>query len=199
VAAAAPRLRALASAVDPTLRLYEVRPLGDVNQAEQQFLTFWFRILLGVCAVALTLSLAGIYAVMSFTVARRTREIGIRVALGAAPWRVVLSVLRRPVAQVAAGIGVGATLVGSLLFAGSGTLSSARWPASPSTRPRCWPSACSPASSPRAACCASSRRRRCARQLASTVAHVVLCFSGWPQRAPPAPTPFDVDTPEEPR
>jgi ABC-type antimicrobial peptide transport system permease subunit len=107
-------------AVDPTLRLYDVRPLGDVNQSEQQFLTFWFRILLGVCAVALTLSLAGIYAVMSFTVARRTREIGIRVALGAAPWRVVLSVLRRPVAQVAAGIGAGATLIGSLLMAGTG-------------------------------------------------------------------------------
>jgi ABC-type antimicrobial peptide transport system permease subunit len=90
-----------------------------VNQADQQFLAYWFRILLGVCAVALTLSLAGIYAVMSFTVARRTREIGIRVALGAASWRVVLSVLRRPVAQVAAGIGVGATLVGGILYLGN--------------------------------------------------------------------------------
>ena len=116
----APRLRALATGIDPTLRLYDVRPLGDVNQSEQQFLEFWFRILLGVSGVALLLSLAGIYAVMSFTVARRTREIGIRVALGAAPWRVILAVLRRPIAQVGVGIAAGGVLVGVLLSTGSG-------------------------------------------------------------------------------
>ena len=115
-----PRVRALAAGVDPTLRLYDLRPLADVNQAELQFLTFWFRILLGVSAVALTLSLAGIYAVMSFTVARRTREIGIRVALGAAPWRVILAILRRPLTQVAVGIGVGATVVAAMLVGASG-------------------------------------------------------------------------------
>jgi ABC-type antimicrobial peptide transport system permease subunit len=116
----APRLRALATGIDPTLRLYDVRPLGDVNQSEQQFLEFWFRILLAVSGVALLLSLAGIYAVMSFTVARRTREIGIRVALGAAPWRVILAVLRRPIAQVAVGIGAGGLLVGGLMSGRSG-------------------------------------------------------------------------------
>jgi len=119
-AAFTPRLRALATAVDPTLRVYDLRPLSDVNEAELQFLSFWFRLLLGVSAVALTLSLAGIYSVMSFTVVRRTREIGIRVALGANPRRVVMAVFRRPLAQVALGIAAGATLIGGLLFAGSG-------------------------------------------------------------------------------
>jgi predicted permease len=118
-AAFAPRLRALATTVDPTLRLYDLRPLSEVNDAELQFLSFWFRLLLFVSAIALTLSLAGIYSVMSFTVARRTREIGIRVALGADRWRVVVAVFRRPVAQVAVGIAAGATLIGALLFASS--------------------------------------------------------------------------------
>ena len=62
-------------------------------------------------AVALVLSLAGIYAVMSLAVARRTREIGIRVALGASPRGIVSGVFRRPLTQVGLGIVAGAGLV----------------------------------------------------------------------------------------
>ena len=50
----------------------------------------------------------GIYAVMSFTVTRRTREIGIRVALGASRRRVVAAVFARPLAQVGVGVVAGA-------------------------------------------------------------------------------------------
>jgi putative ABC transport system permease protein len=46
-------------------------------------------------AIALLLSLAGIYAVLSFIVARRTREIGVRVALGTSPRRVVGAIFSR--------------------------------------------------------------------------------------------------------
>ena len=121
-----PRMRAVAAATDPTLRLYALTPIAAINEAELEFLDFWFRILLGVSAVAMTLSLAGIYAVMSFTVARRTREIGIRVALGANRRRVVAAVFRRPLAQVATGIVAGGSLlavtvlVGALLSSGNG-------------------------------------------------------------------------------
>src|SRR5690606_20009821 len=61
--------------------------------------------------VALVLSLAGIYAVLSFTVARRTREIGVRVALGASSRRVVTATLRRPLFQVALGVAAGTAIV----------------------------------------------------------------------------------------
>ena len=58
-----------------------------------------------------TTVLAGIYAVLSFTVARRTREIGVRVALGASARRVVLAIFRRPLTQVGFGVAIGAILI----------------------------------------------------------------------------------------
>jgi hypothetical protein len=111
----APRLRALVTTTDPTLRLYDVMRLDQVGAdqwLESQFLS-WVLALLG--GVALLLSLMAIYAVMSFTVAQRTREIGTRVALGAARWQVVVAVVRRPLTQIGLGIGAGTGLV-ILLF-----------------------------------------------------------------------------------
>jgi ABC-type lipoprotein release transport system permease subunit len=64
-------------------------------------MTLWMRITTVLSGVALVLSLAGIFAVLSFTVARRTREIGVRVALGASRQRVVAATFRRPLFQVA--------------------------------------------------------------------------------------------------
>jgi predicted lysophospholipase L1 biosynthesis ABC-type transport system permease subunit len=61
--------------------------------------------------------LSAIYAVMAFTVARKTREIGIRMTLGADRRRVMGVVLRRPVTQVSIGIAVGTILV-AVIFAG---------------------------------------------------------------------------------
>ena len=117
----APTVRELALAADPRLRLYDLRTLGEMNDAELDFLSFWFRMLAGASAIALTLSLAGIYAVMSFTVARRTREIGIRVALGAPRRRVVLAIFRRPLVQVTLGIGVGTLLLLALFLGAEGS------------------------------------------------------------------------------
>jgi predicted permease len=122
-AALEPRLRTLAAAVDPTLRLDQLVPMDELSQSELQFLDFWFRLTVLVSAVAVLLSLAGIYSVMSFTVARRTREIGIRVALGAHPRRVVLEILRRPLVQVALGVVAGAGLMAALSLGPIGAMS----------------------------------------------------------------------------
>jgi len=106
-----PQVRDAATAVDPSLRLVSVQRGNEVNNDIRWVMGLWQRITAGLSSVALVLSLAGIYAVLSFTVARRTREIGVRVALGASPQRVVVATFRRPLLQVTAGIAVGTAIV----------------------------------------------------------------------------------------
>jgi ABC-type antimicrobial peptide transport system permease subunit len=106
-----PRLRSIAARVDPTLRLTEFQRVDRVVDDLLWVLGLVVRTTLVMTAVALLLSLAGIYAVLSFTVSRRTREIGVRVALGAHRSRVILAIFRRPLAQVGFGIAGGAVLI----------------------------------------------------------------------------------------
>ncbi|MGH7483754.1 MAG: ABC transporter permease [Longimicrobiales bacterium] len=113
-AAFAPRLRGVATAVDPTLRLYDVMPLDELSDSALDFLYFWLAMIALVVAITLLLSLAGIYAVMSFTVTQRTREIGIRIALGADRRRLIVEIFKRPLAQIALGIVVGAGMLVAL-------------------------------------------------------------------------------------
>jgi predicted permease len=108
-------LRVAAIAADPQLRLREVVTLDRVADVEMKTFGYLIRAVAIVSAVALLLSTAGIYALISFTLARRTREIGIRTALGASPGRVIAAVLRRALVQVGAGIAIGA-LPGGVLF-----------------------------------------------------------------------------------
>ena len=58
--------------------------------------------------IALLISVAGAYSALSFTVSRQTREIGIRLALGAGPRRIVTGIFSRAMVQIAAGIALGA-------------------------------------------------------------------------------------------
>jgi len=104
------RVRGIGAEVDPALQLQDVGLLSErYNRGRSAWRSLAWAIAL-VTASVLLLSAAGIYAMMSFTVAQRTREIGIRTALGAQPRRVMLSVFGRAAWQVAAGV-----LVGSIL------------------------------------------------------------------------------------
>ena len=120
-------MRAIAGTLDPTLRLSEFQRVDQVTGPLLWFIGMWLRATLMMAAVALLLSLAGIYAVLSFTVARRTREIGVRVALGANRRRVVTAIFRRPLTQVGMGVVVGATLIGFAALALSHTPEFADW------------------------------------------------------------------------
>jgi hypothetical protein len=115
----AARLRQVAAAIEPSLRVYEPMVMSDLNNDSLRLLGFWFRMILLVCGVALVLSLAGIYAVMAFTVARRTREIGVRVALGGKASSILLTIFRRPLIQVSLGLAAGTGMV--ILFTAMGT------------------------------------------------------------------------------
>ncbi|HEY0153745.1 MAG TPA: ABC transporter permease [Longimicrobium sp.] len=118
--ALAPRLREIATAVDPALRISEVQRVDQVTSGVLWFLGVWLRITLALTGIALLLALAGIYSVLSFTVARRTREIGVRVALGASPRRVVAAIFRRPLTQVSLGVAAGGAVIAVAAFASSG-------------------------------------------------------------------------------
>jgi predicted permease len=107
----APRVRELATAVDASLRVEKVTGLDLMAAPMLWLIGLWTRIIIGLTAVALVLSLAGIYAVLAYIVARRTREIGVRVALGASARRVITSIFRRPLTQVTLGVIAGAVLI----------------------------------------------------------------------------------------
>jgi len=115
----APRLRAVATAVDPEMELTGVRPLSDVSGGGAS-LTWAVTYVVGlVCVLVLLLSASGIHALMSFIVARRTREIGIRVALGSSRTRIVSGIFARAFLQIALGILAGSAVVALKIDFGS--------------------------------------------------------------------------------
>jgi putative ABC transport system permease protein len=93
-------------------------PLANVASMDQLLhdslatSAFRTRLLTAFAAVALLLAVVGLYGVLAFTVAERTREIGVRVALGARAPRVVAMIVGRGMRLVTLGIGMG--LVGSV-------------------------------------------------------------------------------------
>jgi len=103
-------LRAAAAKADAALRIGDVQTLAANTANGVKTINYIVAALGMVSAAALVLALSGLYAVMSFTVSRRTREIGIRVALGSPRSRVVLAILRRPLMQLAFGSVFGALL-----------------------------------------------------------------------------------------
>ena len=114
------RFHEVARDVDPTLLVSGVRPMNEGAWETRLLYESWFWVILAAAGIGLLLTLAGIYAIMAFTVSRRTREIGVRVALGASGTRVVSTILSRALKQLAAGVLLGGTLCVGFVFLASG-------------------------------------------------------------------------------
>lgn len=113
-AAVAPAAQQVLRELDPTLPASKVRTMDHVlweAVARPRFLTF---LLTAFAVLALVLAAIGIYGIMSYTVAQRTHELGIRAALGARPGQLRAMVLKQGGAIVALGVGLG--LVAALLL-----------------------------------------------------------------------------------
>jgi len=106
------RLRELTLAVDPMLRLQNIAALDDSMRDRMLELHVVVLVVVLVTLSVLLLSAAGIYALISFTITKRRREIGIRAALGAGPRQVIGSVLSKAMGQIGVGIAVGMGLAG---------------------------------------------------------------------------------------
>ena len=99
----ADRLREVATEVNPDFKLYELRTGTEAARQLREAMLAIAIVVVGVVGSVLLLSIAGIYAMMSFTVVRRRREIGIRVALGADKWSVLRGIFARAAVQLGAG------------------------------------------------------------------------------------------------
>jgi predicted permease len=119
----AEQLRAQLKAIDPHLPLYNIKTLStEIDESlVQERLVTWLTAAFGVLATLLTA--LGLYGVLTFSVARRTREIGIRVALGAQRRDVFRLIMIRGVILVGVGVAIGlaasfglSRLMSSLLF-----------------------------------------------------------------------------------
>jgi len=114
----APLVRSAVTSLDPNLAIFDITPMRRVIERQTWFYTTFgtFFMTFGVCA--LLLAAAGLYGVMSFAVTQRTREMGVRSALGARKGQLIALVMRRSVIQLAVGVVLGLALA----LAASGAL-----------------------------------------------------------------------------
>jgi predicted permease len=108
------KLQEIAASVDPAMAIEFVAGVVEQWQREQKGMRMIALLVAAINGSVLLLSAAGIHAMMSFTVARRRREIGIRVALGADARRVLMGIFGRAGGQIGVGIVAGLAVAGLL-------------------------------------------------------------------------------------
>src|SRR5439155_27332424 len=119
----APALRAKLAAIDPTQALFEMKRLDTALMDSIAPRRMTLTLLAVFAGSALLLGVIGIYGVMAYSVAQRTQEIGVRMALGATRRAVLIMVMRQGIGLTAAGVALGALsavamirMLGSFLY-----------------------------------------------------------------------------------
>ena len=100
-------VRSIVRAADPDQPISDVRTLEDVVAGETETRRAQLRILGTLAAIALLLAAVGIHGLLAYTVAQRSQEIGVRLALGAEPWGVARMILSDGMRLALVGIALG--------------------------------------------------------------------------------------------
>jgi putative ABC transport system permease protein len=116
------QLRNITADIAPNLRLHDTITLDQALRKEQGAMRLVLLVIVIVTASLLLLTGAGIYAMMSFTVAQRRREIGIRTALGANARQLLTGIFARAARQIAIGVSIGIIVTVAIDAADGGDL-----------------------------------------------------------------------------
>jgi ABC-type antimicrobial peptide transport system permease subunit len=112
-----PQVRAAVASLDPDIPIYFVSPMSEAVQRNVWHIRVFGGLFMVFGVAALLLAAIGLYAVMAFSVSRRAREVGIRIALGARTAHVLRLVFRQGIIQLAIGMTLGMGL-GALVAQG---------------------------------------------------------------------------------
>ena len=102
-----PRVRQVVASLNPNLPIYNVDSMEGVVRRSTWFYLVFGTLFIVFGAAALFMATVGLYGVLSFSVSRRTKEMGIRMALGASARDVIRLIMRQGGNQLAVGLGVG--------------------------------------------------------------------------------------------
>jgi putative ABC transport system permease protein len=121
-------IQAVIHTIDPDLPVYQIRSMNQVLERSIMTRRATMILLGGFATLAVVLAAVGIYGVISYGVIQRTREIGLRMALGAEPGQVMRLILRQGMSLILAGVSVGligafalTRVISSMLFEVSAT------------------------------------------------------------------------------